>query len=267
MSTRTEYDKIDALNWSRGKAFLRSPFHFKNAPEEPKETDAMLVGRMVHAWVLEGKQIEDIFAIKTKAIDFRTNIGKAWRDAQTKPILYEEDRTRIQGMAWAIAADPYAVKYIERCTLREHAIVEEMAGIKCKGLLDAVGNDADGRPGFFELKTTKSGEEDFWAKRCVTAPFHYDGQAEWYSMLMSISHDLNGERPWSVWITVESEPPHAVTMWAPDDSMVASGIDKVSKVLSSYKECQESGIWPAYHTGIEHISAPIWRQKQLEEYQ
>ena len=230
MTARIDYDDIDALNWSRGKELLRSPFHFKNGPlYTPKTTDDMLVGLAVHGVVIQGQKIEDLFAIKTKAIDFRTNIGKAWRDAQTLPVLYEEDRTRIQGMAWAIAADPFAVKYIERCTLREHALVADMAGIRCKGLLDAVGNDTDGRPGFFELKTTQSGEEDFWARRCVSAPFHYDGQVEWYSMLMSISNDLNGERPWSVWITVESNPPHAVTCWAPDDSMIASGIDKVTQ--------------------------------------
>jgi len=261
---RTEYDKIDALNWSRGKLLLRSPYHFLNtAWEDDDEKDALLVGKLVHAMVLEGKGIKGVYAIKPKGMSFATNAGKKWRDAQKLPILKEEDQTRIHGMAEALAKDPDAETMIRSFPLREHVIVTTLHGVRVKMMLDAVGSDKDRRPGFLEIKTTKDASEDFFANRCCADPFHYDGQAEWYSSGLSLNLDLTGERPWSVWLAVEKMHPHAVACWAPDGSMIDSGIEKVRDVLTSYKACIKSETWPAYHTGIKQISAPRWRRNQL----
>jgi len=259
---RSEYNKIPALNWSRAKLLLRSPLHFA-CGYEPEDTEALQVGRLTHAMVLEGKGIEGVFAIKPKGMSFATRDGKAWRDAQSLPILPADDRARILGMAEALAADKAAEKMIRSCPLREHIVTATMHGVKCKAMLDAVGNDRDGLPGFLEVKTSTDAREDFWQRRCCSEPFHYDGGCEWYSSLLSLSLDLNGARPWGVWLVVESKPPHAVACWAPDETMIASGVEKVRDVLTSWKACQASGEWPSYHRGIRLISAPQWRMNQL----
>lgn len=264
---RTEYDKIKALNWSRAKSLLRSPFHFANTFwDDQEETDALLVGRLVHAMVLEGIGIKGVFAIKPKGMSFATKIGKNWRDAQTLPILKEDDQTRIHGMAEALAADRDAEKMIISCPRSEETYVTELEGVACKCRIDAVGTDQDARPGFLEIKTCVDAREEFFANRCCGQPFHYDGQAEFYSMIFSKVFVMGGMRPWSVWLVVESKPPHAVACWAPDESMITSGIEKVRDVLASYKACTNSGTWPAYHTGIRLISAPKWRRNQMAAF-
>lgn len=260
---REAYDKIDALNWSKAKLLLRSPYHFHNAPFEVEDTDAMQVGRLTHAMVLEGKGIDGVFAVKPKGMSFATREGKAWRDAQRLPILSYDDKARILGMAEALAGNKDAEKMIRSCPLREHAVTTTMNGVKCKGLIDAMGNDQDRRPGFLEIKTSMDAREEFWQKRCCGEPFHYDGQTEWYSSLLSLTLDMEGTRPWSVWLVVESKPPHAVACWAPDETMIASGTEKVRDVLTSWKACQASHEWPGYHKGIKLISAPRWRLNQL----
>lgn len=265
---RVAYDDIRALNWSKGKLLLRTPYHFQYAytPDDSSESDALLIGRLTHGLVLEGKSFKDLVAIRPKGMDFRNKEGRAWRDAQTLPILDSADKDRILGMASALAMNEDARKYIERCTLREHVIVTTMSGVKCKGMLDAVGVDNDRRPGFFEIKTSVDAGEDFWAKRCCSAPFHYDGQAEWYASLLSLDSNWDSQedgRPWNAWIVVENKPPYAVACWAPDESMMASGVEKMRDVLTTFKACSASGIWPGYHTGIKLISAPTWRRNQL----
>lgn len=262
--SRADYDKIPALNWSRAKSILRSPFHFANTFwDDQEETDALLVGSLVHAMVLEGKGIKGVFAIKPKGMSFATNAGREWKRAQTLPILKEDDQTRIHGMAEALAADKDAERMIRSCPIREQAYAAELDGVAVKCIIDAVGQDKDFRPGFLEIKTSVDASEYFWAKRCCAAPFHYDGQAEFYAMIYAKILDLGGMRPWSVWLVVESRPPHAVACWAPDETMIASGLEKVRDVLTSYKACKASGAWPSYHTGIQVISAPPWRRNQL----
>lgn len=263
---RAEYDNIPALNWSRAKLLLRSPLHFKCWIPDQEESDAMLVGRLTHAMVLEGKGLDGVFAIKPKGMSFATKEGKAWRDAQSLPILPYDDKSRIVGMAEALAEDKAAEKMIRFCPLREHVIEQTMHGVKCKAMLDAVGSDHDRRPGFLEVKTSPDAREEFWQKRCCSEPFHYDGAAEWYSSLLSLRLDLDGSRPWSVWLVVESKPPHAVACWAPSETMIASGCEKVRDVITTYKACQLAGEWPGYHPGIRLIDAPKWRISKLASY-
>lgn len=258
---REEYAAIPALNWSKAKLLLRSPAHYVAGLLEPDDQDRYLVGTLVHGMVLEGKCLEGLYAVKPKGMTFASTAGKAWRDEQTLPILKEEDASRIPRMADAIACHKVARDALSHCKNRERAIVTTLSGVKVKGLLDMSGQDNDGRSGFVEIKTTLDARPEFFAKRCCSEPFHYDGQNEWYASLLSIAD--GGPRPWSLWIAVEKSAPFAVACYGPDESMIDSGIEKVQDALATFKACQLSKQWPAYHAGIQMISAPKWRINQL----
>ena len=258
-----DYDSIEALRWSHGKLLLKSGKHFKAGQIEAEDESKFAVGTCVHGKFVEGKDLRSLFAIKPKAIDFRTNIGKAWRNAQVLPILREEDSEAVEKMADALLLDPRAKQFIASCQLREHVIVQMLQEVRCKSRLDMVGFDHEGRPGFVELKTALDVREEFWIKRCLKEPFHYDGQVEFYAQMLARAWELEG-RPWSVWLCVENKPPYDVAVYAPVNYMIASGIDKVRTVLNRFKEYSASNVWPGVSSnGIREIDAPEWRANQL----
>jgi len=261
---RSDYDKIEALNFSRAKLLLRSGKHFQAALEDTEEDPTKYaVGTLVHSMILEGKDLRSTFAIKPYGMSFSTKEGKAWRACQTLPILGQEDSETVPRMADAIAMHKQARLIIEGCKLREHVIVTMLYGVTCKGRLDMVGTDKESRPGFAEVKTSTDARKDFFRNRCCSDPFHYDMQAEHYASLLGL--DLGVEsRPWSVWIVVENKPPFDVACYAPADYMIESGIEKVRQALDRYKECVAANSWPgACSELIEPLDAPAWRQAQL----
>lgn len=260
--TRDEYQKIPALNFSKAKLLLRSPAHYMAGLWEPDDPEKYAVGSLVHAMVLEGKDLRSSYVVRPKGMDYRSNAGKAWRDSQTLPIIVEGDNDKIPLMAEAIARHPVARKALSHCRDRERVIVVEMAGVKCKAMLDMCGQDTDWRIGFVDIKTTLDARSDFFAKRCCGEPYHYDLQVAWYGSLLSMDTDSE-ETPWVIWIAVENKPPFAVACYAPDETMLASGTEKMHDVLTTFRACQKSGEWPAYDSGIKMISAPRWRTAQL----
>ena len=193
-----DYDAIDALRASHAKFLLESPLAFKEGiVPTPEDETKFAVGTACHGKLLEGKIIPQIFAIKPKAIDYRTNIGKAWRDAQTRPILREEKLEDVEKMTDRVLAHKQARQLFEGCKLREHILCEILQGVRCKSRLDMVGLDNEGRPGFCELKTTVDVRKEFWRKRCVSEPYHYDMSMEWYAQMLALDMEIEA-RPWSV---------------------------------------------------------------------
>lgn len=259
---RADYDKIPALNFSKAKLLLRSPSHYMAGLWEPDDPEKYAVGKLVHAMVLEGKDLRNTYVVRPKGMDYRSNAGKAWRDAQTLPIIIEGDNEKIPKMADAIAMHSVARQALSHCKDRELVVVTTMSGVKVKCMVDMSGFDADGRLGFVDIKSTLDARPEFFAKRCASEPFHYDMQNEWYGSLLVLKHQIES-RPWSLWIAVESKPPFAVACYAPDETMIASGVEKMRDALTTFKACQASGNWPGYHLGIQLISAPRWRMNQL----
>jgi len=260
--SREAYDAIKAVNFSALKFILRSPEHFLAAMEEDEERDETkyAVGNLAHAMILEGKDLRDLYAIKPAGMTFATKEGKAWRDAQTLPILKEEDSNRIPRMAEKIANHPEASQIIRACPLREHAITYELGGVKMKSLLDAVGNDDEGRKGFMDFKTTTDARQWSFAKRIMD--FDYDLQLEIYGGGLAICEGAH-ERPWSVFVVQETHAPFSVQVFIPGPKMIQSGQDKLQRALEVYKKCAASDNWPGYPGGIQTIEPPEYALKKL----
>jgi len=258
--SREIYDAIPALNFSKAKYLLDSPAHFKAAEQrkpEPEDETRFAVGTLVHAMVLEGKTLLDLYAIKPEGMKFNTREGKEWRDAQTLPILTSEESASIPAMAEAIAADKEAAKLLHACQFREQIMQATVAGVNCKALLDCSGKDSTGWRGFVDLKTTATGsDEREFSKKVET--LHYDMQMAWYGALLSMHYADSDLRPWSAWIVVETKPPYIVRTYWPSDDFLRSGIDKMSRALAIYDECQKSGYWPKPAYATTELNRPAW---------
>jgi hypothetical protein len=252
--TTAEYRAHPALNFSLAKHLLKSPAHFKAAQdEEREETDAMRVGTLAHAMILEGKDLRDLYAIKPAGMSFATKDGKAWRDEQTLPILREEDANSIPRMAQAIVSNQDAAAVLRGCQHREMPIFGTVMGVECKALLDVAGC-VDGAWVIADLKTCQdSSARSFgW----TVEDMHYDLQAAWYSTILATIHDLETPPFW-VWLAIEKAAPFVNRVFTAEHWM-DSGMEKLERVLTLYKECMASGVWPMPYGGMTALERPSW---------
>jgi len=250
----SEYRAHPALNFSLAKHLLDSPAHFKAALDEDREeTDAMRIGTIAHAMILEGKNLLDLYAIKPAGMSFATKEGKAWRDAQTLPILKEEDANMIPRAAQAVVDHAEAEFILKQCQWREKPIVGTMYGVECKALLDVCGTDG-AQWVIADLKTCQDASPRAFAKDVANR--HYDLQAVWYSTLLGVVEGLE-EPPYWIWLALEKSAPFVNAVYTAED-WIESGTAKLHRVLDLYKECTASGQWPMPFRGITKLERPTW---------
>lgn len=253
--TREEYRAHPALNFSLAKHLLKSPAHFKAAQdEEREETDAMRIGTMAHAMILEGKDLRSMYAIKPAGMSFAKADGKAWRDAQTLPIITEEEANALPRIAEAIAKNRDATAILSGCTFRERPVFATMHGVECKALMDACGFSATAWA-VGDFKTAADVSPRKFSRTIFE--MDYDMQAAWSSDLLALEQGLESP-PWWFWIATEKKPPFVNVVYQPDAEMMESGRAKVEKALAIYKECTESGEWPMPLRGVQTLSLPAW---------
>jgi len=253
--TRKEYCQHPALNFSLAKHLLKSPAHFKAAQDEDREeTEAMRIGTLAHSMVLEGKNLLDLYAIKTHGMSFASKEGKHWRDKQTLPILTQEDAEGIPRIAAAIADNPDARRILAGCKERETPIIATMHGVLCKALID-LHDPASGKWTVGDFKTAQDASPREFAKNAYK--MDYDMQAAWYSDVVAIYYGIENP-PWWFWIVAEKKPPFVNSVYVPSDEFMQSGRNKVERALTIYKECLASGEWPMPLSGIQQIELPAW---------
>jgi PDDEXK-like domain of unknown function (DUF3799) len=264
--TREQYRMLEGVHFSTAKIFIdATPAHYWQAVQDERngtgnDEEKYAVGTLCHAMVLEGKDLAGTFAIKPKGMSFATTKGKAWRDAQTLPIIKEEDINKVPHMAEAIATHPIASQIVRSCPQREWAIFAELGGLRCKALLDAVGNDEVGIRGFLEIKTTNDASPRAFARQIYN--LHYDMQSAFYTYLLSMAETLEA-MPWMAWIAVESAPPWAVACYQPSEAMMQSGVLKVTEFLEGVNTCMQLDRWPAYANEILELDPPGYRMRDL----
>ncbi len=254
--TREEYRAHPALNFSLAKHLLTSPAHFKAAQdEEQEETEAMRIGTLAHSMVLEGKDLRDLYAIKPSGMSFATKEGKAWRDAQTLPILKEEEAEGLPRMAESIAANEDAAALLRGCAQVERPILFNLHGVECKALIDLCGANEARMWALGDFKTATDASPRQFPK--AVADRHYDMQMAWYCDGLAIVEGLEMP-PWCFWIAVEKKAPWLNVVYQAGAEVMESGRRKVERALTIYKECMERGEWPLPYRGIQPLYLPAW---------
>lgn len=272
--TREQYDATDAEHFSTLKHILKSPAHYQAAIQDKQEKRELdpeseegkeertryIVGTLVHAMTLEGKDLRSLFAIKPKGMSFAKTEGKIWKAEQTLPIITQDEADGAPRIAEAITKDPEAREILEQCPLREHAIVTELNGIRCKALLDGYGSDKQRMPLIPDIKTCRDVSERAFADAIQNRD--YDFQCEFYSRIVRANYKLEAV-PNFVWITVENKRPYSVQCYYPDTDTWKSGRQKVDQAFERLMTCRASGKWPNGCGGLKSIGVPGWRAKEL----
>lgn len=140
------------LSYSALSKFRRSPNAFINYKMKAFETtDAMLLGKLVHALVLEPEKVKDLFftdEVKVKEIGGAspraTKLYKEWKAEQislypNKELISSDSFKLGERMASAVLNNRAAAEVLSKIHQTEHKIEWEHDGIKFVSYLDGIG--------------------------------------------------------------------------------------------------------------------------------
>jgi hypothetical protein len=162
-------------------------------------------------------------------------------------ILLPGEHEQIQGMAESVLANADAVALL--AGRKEKTLYWTIDGRECRGT-----PDVDNGHAIVELKTTKSSDPRyFWRD---SWKFNYHGALAWY---MDGCAQQFGRRmiPDEAYIVaVESAKPYIVTVFRVPQHALEAGRRQNRAWFERLRECERSGVWPGYATGIVDLEFP-----------
>ena len=238
------------------KNMAKSPAHYKAAVEAPNiSSDALLLGSLVHAMVLEPHTVEGDF-VKVGKIDRRTKEGKKqWQDLQDgdKRVVQEGMWETAQNMAASVMGCPEAASMIDEAVAMNQVETEffwndSRYEIRRKSKADAITASS-----IVDLKTTTDATRGF--DRSIIKYFYHTQGAYYRDALASqgISRDT------FTIIAVEKAPPYAVAIVRLNWDVLDWGKKIVDGWLEQLHWCQNSGQFPAF-TGTRNFEMPAWAE-------
>lgn len=259
--TNAEYHAHPAVSKSDLDLINRSPLHYYNVKQNPKEqTEAMLFGSVVHKLVLEPEMFAAEY-ITAPQCDRRTKEGKAlWQEfadsVKNETVITEELFSEAKAIAEAVKNNLIADKLLKGGKAEQSFFwTDKDTGCECKCRPDYL--RADGI--VIDLKTTENASPSKFTKSAFDYRYHV--QAWWYMHgLQQCGIDAQD----FIFIAVERKSPYAVCVYAADDLMLQLGECEAVENLRTYAECEKTGIWYGYEKEpeIHSLSLPDWVIRQ-----
>lgn len=252
-----EYRAIPAVSQSTLKRFYDCPQKFKLSPPiEP--TANMIYGSLVDALWLTGDVSK--FAVQPATYEGldrkKMPVQKKWsnnadfckdwcelQEAQGKEVVSAETFAMAQAAVARLNATTEIREVRDNCDVQV-AVVAEIEGIMCKGLIDLCPRDGM-RMGLGDLKTAQSANPAGWSRYCFNMRLHW--QAAMYLDLWNLATGEGLEHFFH--FVSEQAPPHEPCMMALSPEFIAMGRDEYRRALRRYQECVTSGVWPGYPSG------------------
>lgn len=264
---RSEYELIQAANYSTLKHFAKSAMHARREMVTPSEpSDAMELGTAIHTLLLEPERYATEYVTAPKC-DRRTREGKATWESFTAEFppgrhsyLKADDADVLKAIANNIASHDLAGPLLAAKGLTELCVVwiDRQTGVKCKCLIDTTAALA-GFTFVVDIKSAQDASPEAFPRSVASLLYHE--QAAFY--LSGLSALAPASRRF-VWLAVETKPPHGVAVYEPDDEALAEGEFLYTDHLRQYQDAQKSGVWPGYPGGVQTLKLPPWARKRGE---
>lgn len=270
---RAAYDAVPGVSQTRLRPFLKSVAHgVESLKTTMKQTDAMLLGVLAHAWALEGKHSIDKryvvvpagapkrptkVQLNAKKPSEETIAAIAWWSA------FEKDNAGLEIVDADMLADSEQVGYSITKALNayditplgtEVALTAEWGDLVLKGCLDIVTEDG----WIYDVKTTglEATRED-WG-RTLERDLGLALQMAVYSLLY---RENFGEPPQGFrHIVVETKAPCGFRVFEADPDILAKGVLAMLQALDRYKEYVLAGPDAAYTCyPVEVVKVAPWK--------
>jgi hypothetical protein len=244
-----EYRKAPGINHSTLCYMGQSPAHYKYALENPGEpTPDEIFGQVLHGTILEPNRV--LHVVRPEGMDYRGKRGKAWRDAQIKPILVAKGLNsdeRVRECLKQVYQHGTAAEIIRR-SKREVAIFkrDKITGLLLKSKLDCLFTDDQELTTIADVKGCQDASTADFSRKLFN--FQYHEQAALYIDV--------AEASFFIFIAVEKIPPFAVNVFQLNPASIEVGRKAYRRNLATLKECMDRNEWPAYGDGINEVDVP-----------
>jgi hypothetical protein len=253
--TEADYRKALGLSQSSLKIFSKSAGHYLASTEEQAEpTDAMILGSVFHAIMLQPDEAKNLYAVKLK-MDGRSKEGKAYNENFAvenagKFIINVEQEAQLMAMAKSILSHPKASQLLADSDYKELPVFgtypTPYGDVRLKGLIDAY----DSERGFVnDIKTCEDASPEGFRKAIWDR--RYDLQDVQYSWLLE-----NAGKPVNQFnfICVEKKNPFAVAVYSISAESLLKSAGRWEDLVIEFGACTSSGIWKAYSDDIVELS-------------
>lgn len=264
------YHKAPGISQSGLKHFERSPAHYRDAMDNPKEpTPAMRFGTLCHTAILEPELLNNLVIEPDRKRPTKAQINAKKQSDETKEliafwaewdkanvgktIVCEEDRGAMIGARDAVLNHPIASKALDT-DIREVSIfapweLAEGTGSCLRKLrIDAVRGNS-----LVDVKTC----EDASAFENHAYDLRYYRQAAYYLDGWNAMHPEDQKQHFT-FIAVEKAPPHGVIVWELDSDALHRGRMEYWELLTKFIECEVTNTWPNYKAEIRKLKLPKW---------
>jgi hypothetical protein len=242
----------------------RTPAHFRWEMDHKVHKKAFDIGEAVHSLVLEDDQAH---IRKLEYGDYRTKEAQAAKrqayDDGVVPLLPEE-WAQVHAMRDAVMADPRAqvaltatgggAVHVERSFFWQHP-----TGVSMRARMDAHNPFSKAGPIVADVKTVNSADPEEFRKTAWNLGYHQQ-DANYRAACDALTSEVHQ----FVFILVEKEPPHLVSVIQLDDAFVDAGRMLNEKAVRIFAECSLLDEWPGW-PATEPIAAPNWAQYALED--
>jgi hypothetical protein len=245
-----------SLSFSGAKALLppSCPAKFKYQRDNGRPPKAAFdLGHAVHSMVLgNGEPIVVVDAANWMTKAAKEQRAAAYADGHVPLLTAEYERAQAAAKAVAAhndAGELFSVGIGERSLFWQ----DHKHGIWRRARPDWM-RERNGRLIVVDLKTCQSAEPDAIAKTVMNLRYHQ--QHAWY--LDGVRALDLGPDPTFLFVFVEVDPPHLITVCELDGAAVATGEAANDRAMALYAECTATDTWPPYTTDIPVISLPPW---------
>ncbi len=230
----------------------------------PKEDAKFDRGSASHALLLEGEDRMHVINAK----DFRTNAAKELRDAARAigkfPILeaeYDAVYEMVRLAKVAIAQCPDLGGITLKDGTAEDVLIWERDGVQKRSRLDW--RKSDGSI-LLDYKTTEaSANPAAWERTLLNA--WGDMQPAFY---LEGNEATGGPQDAKfIWLVQEVTPPYACAFIGATTQLLELGRQKCAAASQLWRQCLESGHWPAYSNRIHWLTPPAWAEAKWNDTQ
>jgi len=277
-----DYHADDALGSSSIKDADEGPARFRFRQLQPKKaTDAMALGSLAHAMILEPDTVADAFVAQPAEIKRRA--GKAWDafcvEAGNRTIVKPSDYRLAVGMRDAVAAHPIASRLLTGAT--EVSAFWTDHGVRLKARADALPVEGtvpllgeDGEVVQFpvsrvivDLKSSRSAAIRDWTTWSLERFRHHLQSGHYRRVFNACGED----RERFVFVVVEQQPAiigaddapaHRVEVYEMRLSTLSVGEMKATRAARVIATCRETGVWTTQPTGpIKVVGMTEWAEE------
>lgn len=240
--------------------------HYELLHGGTEPTRSLDLGWLTHLAVLEPERFEAETVVPPKVDRRRTEDKKLWAEfeAANRGKLFVDLQVRQAAVAMrdALLAHPAAGEFLRGPGVNELSLVweEREAGVLAKARIDRVGTVGEW-PIVGDFKTARDASRHAFERAIHT--FRYHVQAAHYLAGLEALVPIPAGNPFRrfVFFVVENEAPWAVAVYELDDAALAVAEAERQRYLRTWRECNETGVWPGYSDSIELCSLPAWAFK------